>query len=68
MNHEPMAGNYGLWDQVTALRWVQENIPHFRGNSSDVTIFGNSAGASSVGILLASPVTEGSLSCGNILI
>ena len=59
MKQEPMEGNYGLWDQLEALRWVQHNIGYFRGNPNDVTIFGNSAGASSIGILLTSPRTNG---------
>ena len=61
MGREPLPGNYGLWDQVEALKWIQNNIHHFRGNPDDVTIFGNSAGASSAGILLASPVTKGTV-------
>jgi carboxylesterase type B len=41
-------GNYGLWDQIMAIRWVQDNIEHFGGNSQSITIFGESAGAISI--------------------
>lgn len=51
-------GNYGMLDQIEALEWVQHNIKFFGGNSSAVTIFGESAGGSSVGLLVLSPLSK----------
>ena len=52
-------GNYGMLDQIGALKWIQDNIGAFGGNSSAVTIFGESAGGSSIGLLLLSPLSKG---------
>ena len=52
-------GNYAIMDQVAALQWVKRNIAQFGGNSDNVTIFGESAGAGSVQILMGTPVSKG---------
>lgn len=49
---DTLPGNYGLLDQVMTLEWVRANIAQFRGNSSRVTLFGHSVGASSVGLMM----------------
>lgn len=51
-------GNEGLGDQITALKWIQENIHYFGGDKQNVTVFGESAGAMSIACLLASPVAN----------
>ena len=51
--------NRGLLDQIAALEWVRHNIPAFGGNPDNVTVFGQSAGAMSVGTLLSVPRAKG---------
>ena len=53
------SGNYGLLDQIAALHWVRDNIARFGGDPAKVTIFGQSAGAVDVNVLLTSPLAKG---------
>lgn len=52
-------GNAGMKDMVMALKWVQNNIKEFSGDPNNVTIFGESAGAVSVNLLMLSPMARG---------
>ncbi|XP_055870902.1 neuroligin-4, X-linked-like isoform X1 [Biomphalaria glabrata] len=53
------AGNYGMFDQVKALKFVKKNIRSFRGNPNKITLMGHSAGAASVGMHILSPRSVG---------
>ncbi len=53
------SGNYGLLDQMAALRWVRDNIERFGGDRENITVFGESAGALSTIELMASPLARG---------
>ena len=56
---ERVAANLGLRDQVAALGWVRDNIEQFGGDPENITLFGESAGAMSIGCLLAAPSARG---------
>ncbi|NML05493.1 carboxylesterase family protein [Sphingomonas sp. G-3-2-10] len=51
--------NLGLRDQIAALKWVRENAAAFGGDGGNITVFGESAGAMSIGNLIASPLAQG---------
>lgn len=58
-NERGVSGNYGLLDQIAALKWVRRNIEAFGGDPDNITIAGQSAGASCIQALVCSPLTKG---------
>ena len=54
-----VSGNYGILDQIEALKWIKKNITQFGGDPNNVTIFGQSAGGGSVRTLCESPLARG---------
>ena len=60
------SGNYGLMDQIAALKWVQRNIRNFGGDPERVMAFGQSSGAADVQALLTSPAAKGLFSRAGI--
>ena len=58
-NEHHISGNYGMMDQLLALRWVRENIAGFGGDPDRILIFGQSAGARSVQMFLGMPAAQG---------
>jgi para-nitrobenzyl esterase len=53
------SGNYGLMDQLTALKWIKDNIIQFGGDPNNITLFGESSGAEDIAYLIASPAAQG---------
>ena len=55
-DRKPRMANYGLMDQIAALKWIQENIEQFGGDPNSVTLFGHNTGAACIHFLMRSPV------------
>ncbi len=58
LDEESPSGNFGLQDQLFALKWVRENIEAFGGDPKNVLVFGESAGAHAIGMLMTSPLAK----------
>jgi para-nitrobenzyl esterase len=61
-NSRGVSGNYGLLDQIAALKWIRNNIEKFGGDPNNITVFGQSAGAGSIQSLCASPLSRNLIS------
>ncbi|KAF6215479.1 hypothetical protein GE061_010233 [Apolygus lucorum] len=59
LQDDNISGNMGLLDMLMALQWTKEHIDDFCGDSTQITIFGQSSGGSAVSLMLASPLTQG---------
>ncbi len=64
---EGICGNYGLFDQYAALKWIKNNIEDFGGDSKNITLMGQSAGAMSVDIHTSSPIEKDFFSSAALL-
>lgn len=58
-NEAGLSGNYGILDQIAALKWIRDHIADFGGDPDNITVFGQSAGAMSTQTLCSSPLTKG---------
>lgn len=61
-NEKGVSGNYGILDQIAAIRWVHDHIAEFGGDPENITIFGQSAGAMSVQTLVSTELTGDNIS------
>lgn len=58
-SQDAIPGNFGFLDQIQALKWVQENIAAFGGDPNKVTVFGDGSGATSIVVLVSTPLAKG---------